>query len=272
MKNIILIGEINGIRRPHRHDYHGRDEGFVALKKSWGGRPSGRRAINRLGVRTVAACMTAGAGRWCVCSTRPVTSACRSYKAQSPGPWTPRRTTRRGIPSATHSLSISQVNLPQGSGDTVVIVNDLRPHRRAPRRLRSRRGTRRRPASRRPAYWPAGCGRIARRGRAPRLPSRRCCGTKTRVRTTSVSAPPSDCSAPSILSIAKCVCAAASRPPISAIAERGRRARHADALAVPHRAGKAGHRSPTACPLRQSVRPSAPRSTRTARGIAPGGD
>ena len=39
--------------------------------------------------------------------------------------------------------------------------------------------------------------------------------TNTRVRTTSSSFAPSDCNAPSILSIAKCVCAAASVPPIA---------------------------------------------------------
>ena len=93
----------------------------------------------------------------------------------------------------------------------------FRPSRAStlPRPLRSPRDTRRPPEARRPACWRAGCGRSARRGRGRRPPSRRCAPRTRACAPTSSSDAPSDCSAPSILSIAKCVCAAGSVPPIA---------------------------------------------------------
>ena len=68
--------------------------------------------------------------------------------------------------------------------------------------------------------------------------------TNTRVRTTSSRRPPSDSSAPSILSMTKCVCAAASVPPMDRLAVGRGGPGHRDPRTLPDRARVAGDRLP----------------------------
>ncbi len=88
-----------------------------------------------------------------------------------------------------------------------------------------------------------------------------------RVRTTSPSEAPSDCRAPSILSIANTRLRGGVLPADRPVTQRGGGARDADVLAVAHRAGKAGRALPhgAASGIASGHRPRL--STRTARGI-----